>query len=126
MVARKNIFTKLIPMFKYDWKQLGAESSDGAKNFKAKYPLIFYPVVLSISFLFMLPIVLLLNYIGFDPNNKFENQGLVIGSIILIALFISWTQKEVPDKSINKNLFGGFVLLFRKMYRNFKNLFSKD
>tara|TARA_Y100001970_G_scaffold244996_1_gene311663 strand:+ start:501 stop:725 length:225 start_codon:yes stop_codon:yes gene_type:complete len=74
----------------------------------------------------MLPIVLLLNYIGFNPNKKFENQGLAIGSIILIALFISWTQKEVPDKSINKNLFGGFVLFFRKMYRNFKNLFSKD
>ena len=74
----------------------------------------------------MLPIVLLLNYIGFNPNKKFENQGLAIGSIILIALFISWTQKEVPDKSINNNLFGGFVLFFRKMYRNFKNLFSKD
>ena len=122
----KTLLTKLIDMFKHDWKELGAESSEGGNNFKSKYPLIFYPVVLSISFLFMLPIVLFLDYIGIDPDKKFENQGLAIGIIILIALFISWTQKEVPDKSINKNLFGGFVLLFRKMYRNFKNLFSKD
>ena len=66
----KTLLTKLIDMFKHDWKELGAESSEGGKNFKSKYPLIFYPTVLSISFLFMFPIVLFLDYVGFDPNKK--------------------------------------------------------